>query len=231
MTKPRLTPRRKSKKRAKPHDAYTSANWREAIPTNEGPGFSEESIRRQLEYLVPVQEDSWEYQRRMIAGGECCWHFHPYTGAIWCCGGMCWRETFSDNIVYDYVDNGYSGELDYVQADCQQDDIPELNMLSPGADSATTSGASLDLPEGSMCTPCIAAQSPMAGVNGYERTGHGDCVDPVDCLPDMRKSSIYKQEGVRGLCRDEWDCDFGGFECFCWTVDETIKAKAMAAMQ
>lgn len=39
---------------------------------------------------------------------------------------------------------------------------------------------------------------------------------------DRGSKDVGEKEEL-GLYRDEWDCDFCGPECFCWTVDKRAK--------
>jgi hypothetical protein len=72
---PKPTHRRKTPKYLR------SRNWR-SHDENYNLSFSEESIQRQLNYLVP------RYDHR-----ECCWHECAWEGYVWCCGHTCWAQS------------------------------------------------------------------------------------------------------------------------------------------
>jgi hypothetical protein len=59
-----------------------SRNWRSRDDTYANLSFSEDTIQRQLNYLVP------SHDRR-----GCCWHECAWEGYVWCCGHTCWHES------------------------------------------------------------------------------------------------------------------------------------------
>ncbi|KAH3980794.1 hypothetical protein HBI42_063670 [Parastagonospora nodorum] len=65
-----------------------SRNWRDRAASSTS-SFSEDTIQRQLNYLVPRHEEP-----------GCCWHACGWEGFVWCCGRTCWAndESARENV-------------------------------------------------------------------------------------------------------------------------------------
>ncbi|KAH7088057.1 hypothetical protein FB567DRAFT_330530 [Paraphoma chrysanthemicola] len=226
------------------HDAYASANWRNshfwqdggsAFGDEFGVGFSEESIARQLGYMdVGAWRDqgrsgakarySYADQRRRFATVDregCCWHTCAWSGWVWCCGGSC---CVGGTVGVWSGEHGGGGGDDDGGVDARGDVADGVaGQRDEGAHESSLEVQKSDELGGVPALERNESMSTIESVMSFEEPSD------VSGVADMGKSSmvetscsIYAEETRRGTWRDEWECDFCGQECFCWTVDSKI---------
>jgi len=186
------------KKPSRSSKAYTR-NWRQRSPTTKHQ-FSEESIQWQLGYLVPRYDEGYDEGGYGIEAGhgneeECCWHACGSMEWVWCCGGMCWGQGQGDSGVGDGVGQTTTNDT--------QEIIGIVTERAP------------DL---------VEDMSDSAEIKNVEEEGFESVEDSQDAVTDkslVDEKTAKEDNGMekRLVCRDEWECDFCGPECFCWTVE------------
>ncbi|KAF1842189.1 uncharacterized protein K460DRAFT_435518 [Cucurbitaria berberidis CBS 394.84] len=150
--------------------------------------FSEDSIRRQLKYLVPgsLNEEESTSNAHCPCYRSCCF-------CVCCC---CCCPSSS---VRNQSSSGYcigAGDWSF--------DVSAYFAPPPRSGSILADGATSGAVQEAGC--CAAAESSMQYTKVLE----------AFTQLDLEPSSSSRQE--HGLSRDEWPCDFCGSECFCWTV-------------
>jgi hypothetical protein len=93
--------------RSSPYRHLDSTNWRDRSHLSACDHFSENSIQRQLQYLVVTSPESDRRPGKIREKG-CCWHQCEWW--VWCCGYTC-RDTAGQDVgVEEYGHVRFDGE-------------------------------------------------------------------------------------------------------------------------
>ncbi|KAF2828694.1 hypothetical protein CC86DRAFT_404591 [Ophiobolus disseminans] len=144
------------KKPSRASKAYTK-NWRHRSPTKtafDPTLFSEDSIQRQLAYLVPRLHEGYDerysedfaFEDAHAKPEECCWHACGSLEWIWCCGHTCWmtggeeRAEGDEGVVEDVPDSGEGKSVESRSCEGVED---SLGVVTDG-DLGEEKGAKVD---------------------------------------------------------------------------------------
>ncbi|KAH7077520.1 hypothetical protein BKA63DRAFT_508434 [Paraphoma chrysanthemicola] len=226
------------------HDAFASGNWRNrhfwqdggsALGDEFGVGFSEESIARQLGYInVGARRDEGRSgakarygladQRRRLATVDregCCWHTCAWSGWVWCCGGRC---CVGATIGVGTAEQRSVGGDDDGHVDAR-DDVADGVLGQWDEDAYKSSLKVQDLDESGI-VPAPERNESMSTIETgkllEEPSDVSGMVEVGRSFMAETRCSVSLEETKRGMWRDEWDCDFCGQECFCWTVNANL---------
>jgi hypothetical protein len=268
--------RRKSSRRPHTHDTLSATHCPDASFGPQGygqlydgygdiPGFSEDSIQRQLGYMIPVPL-LW-VNGHTYAGDEyftCSDHMdydgHEQTGSL--IPGPDEREVttyyqqpgrlalpplwkyvegYHDPILEDQTEDwwrlfghdipvqfilqsakGPEPAVGYSEEDGQSDVSLQFRCQEPteaeGKDGSWNVAAYFAPYRTPEMEACSTVKRASVGVYGYGNGKNGEEGSENDVQSTVTGEPIDGFD-LRYRGRDDWDCDFCGLECFCWTVE------------